>query len=190
MSGKSKLTGKQAKFVQEYLIDMNATQAAIRSGYSAKSAHYMGFDTLRNPKVQEALTAARQELSAKSGVTPEMVIQGFANGAFADLAECYAKDGSLKNIHDIPKPVRMAIAGLEVDEIFIGSGEDRVHTGHTKKLKMWDKHKNLDSLAKHFGLYDADKSNQANVKFVVCGTAGQSLEETMQEVGVVEVQSE
>ena len=185
-----RLTPKAAKFVQEYLIDMNASAAALRAGYSEKTAHAIGWENLRKPEIQEALQIARQELSVKTGITPEMVIQGFANGAFADLAECYDEQGNLKGIHDIPKPVRMAIAGLEVDEIYAGSGEDRCLIGHTKKLKMWEKHKNLDSLAKHFGLYDADRSNQTNVKFIVCGTAGKSLEETMEKVGVVEIQSE
>jgi phage terminase small subunit len=185
-----KLTAKEAKFVQEYLIDLNASAAARRAGYSPKTANRTGPENLSKPHIQAALTFARQELSSKSGITPEKVIQGFADLAFADISECYNEDGILKNIHDIPKSCRAALAGIEVFEEFGGKGENKVYLGQTKKVRMWDKHKGLDSLAKHFGLYDADKSNRDNIKFVVCGTTGQSLEQTMKEVGVVEIESE
>ena len=69
-----RLTPKAAKFVQEYLIDMNASAAALRAGYSEKTAHAIGWENLRKPEIQEALQIARQELSVKTGITPEMVI--------------------------------------------------------------------------------------------------------------------
>ena len=190
MGKNGKLTAKRVKFIQEYLVDMNATQAAIRSGYSAKRADAIGYDLLRITEVQEALAIARQELSAKTGVTPEKVIEGFARGAFFDLADLYDKNGYLKNVHEIPEKARVALAGIEVEELFEGRGESREHIGRVRKVKLSSRHQNLDSLAKHFGLYDADRSNQVNVKFIVCGTEGQSLEETIKEVGVVELQSE
>lgn len=187
MAKNGKLTAKAAKFVHEYLIDLNASAAAERAGYSPKTAYSIGFENLKKPEIQAALNLARQELSAKSGITPEKVIQGFADLAFADIAECYEPDGALKNIHDIPKSVRMALAGIKVFEEFDGRGPDKVKVGETKKIRMWDKHKGLDSLAKHFGLYDADRSNQANVKFIVCGTAGESIEDCMAKHGVTEM---
>ena len=164
MAKDGKLTAKEAKFVEEYLIDLNASAAARRAGYSVKTSNRTGPENLSKPHIQKALTFARQELSAKSGITPEMVIQGFADLAFADLADCYDESGYLKNIHDIPKPARMALAGLEVFEEFDGRGDDRVKIGETKKVKRWDPHKGLDSLAKHFGLYDAD-NKQRQVPF-------------------------
>ncbi|MFA4834802.1 MAG: terminase small subunit [Dehalococcoidia bacterium] len=160
MGKNRKLTQKQAKFVEEFLVDLNATQAAIRAGYSPKTAFNAGWQNVR--KCEDAIAVARQELSAKSGITPEKVIQGFADLAFADLAECYDENGILKNIHDIPKSARMAVAGLEVFEEFAGKGEDKVKIGETKKVKLWDKVKALDSLAKHFGLYDADNKQKTS----------------------------
>ena len=150
---RKKLTPKQDKFVNEYLIDLNGTAAVIRAGFSPKQASSKAYQLLRKNTVQEALIERRKELSAASGVTPEKVIQGFANLAFADLAECYDENGFLKNIHNIPKNIRMALAGIEVDELFEGKGEDRERIGQTKKVKIWDKNRALDSLAKYFGLY-------------------------------------
>ena len=182
-----KLTAKEAKFVDEYLIDLNASAAARRAGYSEKTAYRIGYENLRKPHIEEALMVARQRLSVESGITPEMVIKARGNIAFCDIAECYTEDGNLKNIHDIPKAARMALAGLDVFEVFGGSGEDKVAIGITKKVKRWDPPQGLDSLAKHFGLYDADKSQQANVKWVICGTKGQSIEECITQHGSVEL---
>ena len=69
-----KLSGKQAKFVEEYLIDLNASAAARRAGYSEKIAAISGFRLLRNDKIQTALTERRAKLSNKVGASPEWVI--------------------------------------------------------------------------------------------------------------------
>jgi phage terminase small subunit len=187
---KKKLTPKEAKFVEEYLIDLNAAGAARRAGYSEKTATVIGYENLTKPHIQDALQVARQEISVKSGITPEMVLKARANIAFFDIAECYTQDGMLKNIHDIPKEARLALAGLESEELFTGRGADREQIGQTKKVKVWDKNKALDALDKHFGLYNADLSGQTNVKFIVVGTAGLTLDEAIIEVGVVEIESE
>ena len=157
---KAKLTAKQAKFIEEYLIDLNASAAAKRAGFSQKNSDIIGYQLLQKTTVQKALAIARQKLSAKAGVTQEMVIEGFRQIAQADLAECYNPDGTLKNIHDIPAEARQALAGVEVFEEHDGRGENRTFVGYTKKIKMWDKVKALDSLAKHLGLYDADNKRK------------------------------
>lgn len=156
------LTAKQAKFIQEYLIDLNAAAAARRAGYSPKRADAIGYENLRKPEIRDALEVARQELSAKTGVTPEKVIEGFANLAFYDLADCYDENGFLKNIHEIEKKTREALAGIEVEELYEGKGQDRERVGRVRKVKMWSRQQALDSLAKHFGLYDADNKQKIN----------------------------
>lgn len=157
---KKKLRPKQKKFVQEYLLDLNATQAAIRAGYSVKTAHSIGFENLRKPGIQDALDLAQKELAKRAGVTIEELIIAYKQIAFADLAQCYDKNGFLKNIHDIPIPARMALAGLEVDELYEGKGEERERIGQTKKVKLWDKLKALDALGRHLGLFNADTSQK------------------------------
>ena len=80
------LTPKQQRFVEEYLIDLNATQAAIRAGYSEKTAKEIGNENLTKPNIAKAIAEAQEKLSNKAQVTVEMVVQGLLNEA-KDLSE-------------------------------------------------------------------------------------------------------
>lgn len=80
------LTPKQQRFVEEYLIDLNATQAAIRAGYSEKTAAVIGAENLIKPNIAKAIQEAQEKLSNKAQVTVEMVVQGLLNEA-KDLSE-------------------------------------------------------------------------------------------------------
>ena len=80
------LTPKQQRFVEEYLIDLNATQAAIRSGYSERTANEQGSRLLANVSISEAIAEAQEKLSNKAQVTVEMVVQGLLSEA-KDLSE-------------------------------------------------------------------------------------------------------
>lgn len=71
----AKLTPKQQRFVDEYLIDLNATQAAIRAGYSAKTAYSIGIENLRKPEIQKAIQEARTKLSSRTEITQDMVLE-------------------------------------------------------------------------------------------------------------------
>lgn len=77
----NKLTIKQEKFVEEYLIDLNATQAAIRAGYSVKTAAQVGYENLIKPDIAEAIQKARNAMSERALVTQEMVINGLLKEA-------------------------------------------------------------------------------------------------------------
>ena len=71
----SSLTAKQERFVEEYLIDLNATQAAIRAGYSEKGAHVRGSELLSNRKIADAIALGRKRLSEESGITQAFVLE-------------------------------------------------------------------------------------------------------------------
>lgn len=68
------LTPKQQRFVEEYLIDLNATQAAIRAGYSEKTAYAVGHENLKKPEIAKALSAARGERSQRTEITADYVL--------------------------------------------------------------------------------------------------------------------
>jgi len=75
------LTPKQSRFVEEYLIDLNASGAALRAGYSARTAASIGFENLRKPKIAEAIRIGREELSKRAEITQEDVLEGLKREA-------------------------------------------------------------------------------------------------------------
>lgn len=79
-----KLTEKEKKFCEEYLVDSNATQAAIRAGYSKKSAYSIGSENLRKDKIQEYLNQLRQARKLRTQITADKIFQELATVAFAD----------------------------------------------------------------------------------------------------------
>jgi phage terminase small subunit len=150
---RSELTPKQQRFVAEYLIDLNATQAAIRAGYSAKTAEQQGCRLLRNARVSATIEEGQAKAKEQHAVTAERVIQELARIALVDLGRIYDEDGNLLPIKDMPEDARRAIAGVEVDQLFEGRGDDREMVGVTKKVKLFDKPRALEMLGRHFGLF-------------------------------------
>lgn len=145
------MTPKQTLFVQEYLVDANATQAAIRAGYSARTARSIGEENLTKPDIAAAIDKAMLERAARTGITAERVVQELANLAFFDPADLYTADGTLKPITDIPSAARSAIAGLDVTELRDSDGQP---VGRAVKLRLVDRLGALDKLMRHLGLYE------------------------------------
>lgn len=100
------LTNKQKRFCEEYLIDLNATQAAIRAGYSPKTAEQTASRLLRNVKVQEYIAKRQKELSRSTEITQERVIKELALIAFSNNAD-YA--------HVVEKKMKTEVGGALVD---------------------------------------------------------------------------
>lgn len=153
------LTEKQKRFVEEYLVDLNATQAAIRAGYSAKTADRIGPELLGKTCVSEAIQAAREEQTKRTNVTADRVIQEYAKIAFFDPRKLFMDNGAPKEICSLDDDTAAALAGLDVLEEYEGSGENREFVGYTKKYKISDKLRALEALGKHLGLFDSTKEN-------------------------------
>lgn len=99
-----KLTPKQARFVHEYLVDLNATQAAIRAGYKKKNAYQIGSENLRKPQIQAALQEARESREKSSMITAEWVLKEISK--IAENQEEAARD-RLKALELIGKHLGM-----------------------------------------------------------------------------------
>lgn len=147
------LTPKQERFVQEYVVDLNATQAAIRAGYSEDTAYSQGQRLLKNVEVQSFVEKARNEQAKRTGVTADTILFELLRIARSDLGQAFDDNGNLLPIKEIPEDVRRAISGVETFEEFDGHGVERVKIGETRKLKFWDKTRALELLGKHLGLY-------------------------------------
>lgn len=154
MSRNSKLTAKQRRFVDEYLKDLNATQAARRTGYTKKSAHAHGHKLLKSPAVQALIQERNEQRSKASGVTRERVLAELARIAFSDIGALFDKEGRFLRLQEMPEDARRALSSVEVEELHSGRGDERTLDGLLKKVKLWDKVKALDSLCKHLGLFD------------------------------------
>ncbi len=146
------MTPKQQRFVEEYLIDLNATQAAIRAGYSEKTAGKIGFQLLEKTRVAEAIQRAQGKRSRRAMVTQDDVLRELARLGFSDLRRIFNEDGSLKQPHEWDDDTAAAIASVEVFEEYEGKGEDRRLSGYTRKVKVWDKNSALEKLGKHLGI--------------------------------------
>lgn len=159
MSKGKKLTAKQAAFVKEYLVDLNATQAAIRAGYSAKTAAVLAHETLRNPNVAAAIQAAMDDRSKRTDITADNVLKEIAKLAFVDPRKLFDDKGRLRPIQDLPDEVALAVASVEVVTSRIPGGEP-TDVEHTAKIKFWDKRGSLELLGKHLKLFTEVKEHK------------------------------
>ena len=151
------LTAKQKRFCEEYLIDLNGKQAAIRTGYSPKTAEQQGSRLLSNAKVQKYIQQLQKKTSEKLEITREQILKELAAIGASDIREFYDKDGNLKNIKDLSDNAAASLSGVEVDELFEGYGEERRHIGLTRKIKRWDKVAAIDKICKILGFYAPEK---------------------------------
>jgi phage terminase small subunit len=150
------LTDKQERFCQEYLVDFNATKAATRAGYSKKTAHSIGSENLTKPEIQKRLAELFEQTGEKLGITRERTMREIGRLAFTDIRQFYTVDGALKNITDLDDDAAAALAGVEVMEEKVSDpdADEVVVAGQVKKIKIYDKTKALEMLAKHFKIYD------------------------------------
>jgi phage terminase small subunit len=158
------MTPKQTRFVAEYLANgLNATKAAISAGYSKKTANEQGSRLLANVSVSAVIKSKTGEMMERLEITADMVLQEIGKLAFFDPIHLLNSDGSVKQIHEIDARHRVSIAGFEVCELFEGSGDQKHAYGLLKKVKLADKSKNLDMLARYFKLYKEDKDDDLEV---------------------------
>lgn len=150
------LTEKQKLFADEYLIDLNATGAYRRAGYSAKgnSAEVCASQLLSNPKVQSYVKERMAQRQKRTEITQDRVLAEYAKLAFLDPRKFYDDSGALIPVHKLDADVAAALSGMEVS--VSRSGEDRDGNAtyeDVKKIKFIDKKGALDSVARHLGMF-------------------------------------
>ena len=140
------MTPKQERFIQEYLKDLNGTQAAIRAGYSAKTANEQAARLLANASVKAAVTEALESRSERTKIDADWVLTRLADEATADVRDLYGENGVLKPVADWPLIWRQGlVSGLDVDETMV-AGEK---LGRVTKVKLSDRIKRLELIGKH-----------------------------------------
>ena len=140
-----KLTPKQMRFVDEWLIDFNGTQAAIRAGYSEKTAAATAARLLRNVNIQAEISRRQKDLQRRTEVTQEQVVKELARLAFADASVVCVTD-----FDNLTEDQRAAIQGIKP-------------TNFGWEIKLCDKLKALELLGRHIGMFNAKLDIKATV---------------------------
>ena len=156
-----KLTDKQAAFVAEYLVDLNATQSAIRAGYSERTAYRIGAELLQKTSVAEAIAAGQAKRAQRVEITADRVVAELAKIAFADprdLMEWGPNGVRLKDSADLTEEQAASVAEVS---------ETTTKDGGSLRLKKHDKVKALELLGRHMGMFkdkmEAEVSGDMNL---------------------------
>lgn len=155
----AKLTAKQKKFVEEYLIDLNATQAAIRAGYSTNNAGKIGHELLE--KTRNEIDKAMAERSRRTGISQDRVLRELAKIAFVNPNDVINFDkATVKS--DANEDDLATIASVKIKNIPTEDGEIT-----EREIKLCDKLKALDLLGKHLGIYDKKDAEDRNLTITI-----------------------
>jgi len=171
----AELTPKQSLFVQEYLIDLNATQAAIRAGYSKDTAYSIGQENLKKPEIEIAIQAAMDKRAERTGLTADRVLQEIESIAFANIQDHvdYGPGGVIIKSSD--RDAARALSEVSQSETL---------TGTNIKVKLHDKLRALELAGKHLKLFTDQVDHSGTVKHEVSITsiAGMTDEQIRAEI--------
>lgn len=151
------LKEKQKRFAEEYLLDLNATQAALRAGYSPKTAYSQGSRLLKHPQVKKYVEEKQKSMQETLGINRERVVEEIAKIAFGDIRDflVWSEEGvSLLPSNRLSDDAAASIA--EVKEMTSGV-----------TVKQYDKLRALDLIAKMLGMYEESKEKDSLVPLLV-----------------------
>ncbi len=181
----AKLSEKQKRFVHEYLVDLNATQAAIRAGYSKKTAEVIGYENLRKPQIAEEIAKQQEKLQSKLEITQQKVLEELASIAFANGTDFVSVTSNglinVKATSKVPKEKLPAIAGIKYTANGLGV-----------EIKLHDKVRALELLGKHLGVFDNSGNGAAEQENNIFDVIEQSTREELDtsEIPEIEPQAE
>lgn len=152
----AKPLAKKFVFASEYLKDRNATHAAIRAGYSPRSAHVNGPRLLTDAEVLAFIDQHTEKVIEENKTTVANVLREVERIAYLDPKGMFDEHGAVLPIAEIPEELRRAIASFEVVETYEWEGDGpnrrRVFSGYIKKVKLWSKDSMLTLSARHLGM--------------------------------------
>jgi phage terminase small subunit len=158
---KETLTPKQARFCEEYLIDLNATQAAIRAGYSSESAGSIGSENLTKPEIRARIDAAMAERSKRTGINADRVLRELGRIAFVNPKDVLDLS-TAEVLPDASEDDLAVISGVRVKYVphktFNDDGETVIEEAIERETRLADKLKALELCGKHLGMFN-DKAD-------------------------------
>lgn len=174
-----RLTAKQQAFVNEYIVDLNATQAAIRAGYSQDTAQVIGSENLSKPLVSDAIQVALDLRSDRTRITADRVLVEVAKLGFSNIKNLFTEGGQLRNLSTLPDDIAASIQSVEVVTKRVDGGEDN-EVEYVHKIKMADKKASLELLGKHLKLFaDRTELTGADGKDLIPATSDVEVARTL-----------
>lgn len=156
------LSEKQKRFCAEYLIDLNATQAAIRAGYSINTADVIGCENLTKPNINKEISKAMAERSKRTGVNQDRVVLELAKIAFVDITDVVDGEGKIKD--DASQDDLACIESIKYKRSSTSHGDSI-----EREVKIASKLKSLELLGKHLGMWNDKFDVSVNVPVVISG---------------------
>jgi len=150
-----KLTAKQTRFCLEYLVGLNAKQAALRSGYSKKTARSVGAENLTKPDIAQRIAELKKQRNERVLIQADDIVMELQKIAFSSAADLHIDWNELKSWDDLDDGQKAVIASLKVTE---SKGVDWSKT--VTEIKLHDKLKALDMLSRHLGIYEKDNQQK------------------------------
>lgn len=143
----AKLTAKQKRFIEEYLFDLNATQAAIRAGYSVDSAYSIGNENLKKPEIKSSIDKAIAERSRRTGINTDRVLRELGKIAFINPADVINLDTATVK-EEATREDTACIQSIKIKTIPTEDGDIT-----EREIKTYDKLKALELCGKHLGMW-------------------------------------
>jgi len=171
------LSPKQQQFVDEYLIDLNASQAALRAGYSARTAPRQGFENLKKPQIAAAIAAAMMARSQRLHLTQDAVLQELAMLSYSDIRDYVIDDyGNVLLREGAPDAAMRAVASLKKKIVHTDAG-----ISYETEIRLWNKPTSVRMAGEHLGLFKQQVDVSGTVKVVRLPQKAPSAEAWYQE---------
>lgn len=163
------LNPKQERFCREYVIDLNGAQAAIRAGYSEKTAKEQAAQLLTILNVQSFIKKLQKEISERTGVTADRIVKELEKIGFSNPQDFIGSGNSINDLSAIKKEKAAAVSSIKKTVFTDKNGNET----ETTEFKLWDKVKSLELLGKHVGLFELDNKQKSDkIKVTVKSNAG------------------
>lgn len=157
-----KLTAKQERFCEEYIIDLNATKAAIRAGYSEKTAYSIGQENLTKPEIIERLSELRADISENNGKLIQRVIDELVKVGFSNIQDYIGQGNTIVDMSEIDENKARAVSSIKKSLTEFGT-PDNPGIKTVVEFKLWDKISALEKLGRHLGIFEADNKQKSSV---------------------------
>lgn len=158
-----KLTPKQKRFCEEYVIDLNATQSAIRAGYSKKTAYSIGNENLIKPEIQSYIQELKKQRSEELKITHLDVLKELYNWAYSDITQTISL--TPYEVEQLPDEVKRLITKYKKTTRRLGEEM----TEETIELHFVSKEKAMEMIARHIGFYEKDNKQKPTIVQQIVG---------------------